>query len=137
MGISPRLFAIFPAGIGVTVLFALWGGPFSFAPFFFKVFGSFIACFFIMSGVGNIKAAEKLGDPRRMAQTLQEMQNEFSGNQPERDSSSDGSGEKREPKVGYDCPNCGAALGKEADVSPSGDAKCGYCERWFNIHNAG
>jgi hypothetical protein len=137
MGISPRLIAIFPAGIGLTVLFALWGGAFGFAPFIFKVFGSFVACFFIMGGVGIYKTAEKLGDPRRMAQTLQEMQKELTGNQPERGSSSGETAESSSSKVGYDCPNCGASLGKEADVSPSGDVKCGYCERWFNIHSEG
>lgn len=137
MGISPRLIAIFPAGIGVTVLCALWTGPFGFAPFIFKVFGSFVACFFIMGGVGIYKTAEKMGDPRRMVQTLQEMQKELAADDPEVGSSSSRTTETEKPKVGYDCPNCGAALGKEADVSPSGDVKCGYCERWFNIHSEG
>lgn len=41
-----------------------------------------------------------------------------------------------EPKVGYDCPDCGASLGEDCDVSPSGDAECQYCKRWFNIHTA-
>ena len=86
MGISPRLIAIFPAGIGVTVLFALWGGNFGFAPFIFKVFGSFVACFFIMGGVAIYKTAGKFGDPRNMAQTLQEMQKELAANRPASDS---------------------------------------------------
>ena len=34
----------------------------------------------------------------------------------------------------YACPSCGAALGKDADVSPHGDVRCAYCERWFNVH---
>ena len=27
----------------------------------------------------------------------------------------------------------GATLGAEADISPSGDVRCGYCQRWFNV----
>lgn len=137
MGISPKLIAIFPAGIGVTVLFALWGGPFGFAPFIFKVFGSFVACFFIMGGVGIYKTAGNLGDPRRMVQTLHEMQKDLAASQAEGASLSGETADTSSPKVGYDCPNCGAALGRKADVSPSGDVKCGYCERWFNIHSEG
>lgn len=34
----------------------------------------------------------------------------------------------------YNCNHCGAALGDDADVSPSGDAKCRYCHKWFNIY---
>ena len=136
MGNSLRLIAIFPAGIGVTVLFALWGGNFAFAPFIFKVFGSFVACFFIMAGVGIYRTVGNFGDPRNMAQTLQKMQKELAANQPESDPVSPQPDDAAKSKVGYDCPNCGATLGKEADVSPSGDVKCGYCERWFNIHSA-
>lgn len=35
---------------------------------------------------------------------------------------------------GYKCDNCGAGLPEGADVSPSGDFKCVYCNTWFNIH---
>jgi DNA-directed RNA polymerase subunit RPC12/RpoP len=34
----------------------------------------------------------------------------------------------------YECDHCGAKLDKNADVSPSGDVKCTYCNKWFNIH---
>ena len=34
----------------------------------------------------------------------------------------------------YNCDQCGAALGDNADVSPSGDFKCSYCGKWSNIH---
>ncbi len=37
-------------------------------------------------------------------------------------------------QLNYECLNCGADLGKGVDVSPSGDVKCEYCSKWFNIH---
>jgi predicted RNA-binding Zn-ribbon protein involved in translation (DUF1610 family) len=140
MSLFPRLMAIIPFGIGMTVLISLWSAPFGAfhsPPLFFRVFGSFIALAFVLTGIGIFVGAGKIGDPRRMAQTLQEMQKELAGNQPKRGTSSGETADTSSSKVGYDCPNCGAALGKEADVSPSGDVKCGYCERWFNIHSAG
>jgi predicted RNA-binding Zn-ribbon protein involved in translation (DUF1610 family) len=72
-----------------------------------------------------------------MAQSLQKYKNELEANQSTGDSPSSQVADAAAPKVGYDCPNCGEALGKEADVLPSGDVKCGYCERWFNIHSEG
>ncbi len=39
-----------------------------------------------------------------------------------------------EGKGNYACPSCGASLTDNADVSPLGDAKCGHCGRWFNVH---
>lgn len=132
--------AIVPFGIGMTVLIFLWSAPFGAfhsPPLFFRVFGSFIALAFVMTGIGIFVGAGKIGDPRRMAQSLQEMSKGFQGNHPPADSTTTPSDDAPATKVGYDCPNCGAALGREADVSPSGDVKCGYCERWFNIHSAG
>lgn len=35
----------------------------------------------------------------------------------------------------YNCDQCGAALGDNSDVSPSGDFKCTYCGKWSNIHS--
>ncbi|MBD3675956.1 MAG: hypothetical protein HUJ26_20800 [Planctomycetaceae bacterium] len=35
----------------------------------------------------------------------------------------------------YECDQCGATLGDNADVSPSGDFKCTYCGKWSNVHN--
>lgn len=37
-------------------------------------------------------------------------------------------------QLNYECLNCGANLGKGVEVSPSGDVKCEYCVKWFNIH---
>ena len=33
----------------------------------------------------------------------------------------------------YSCKSCGASLDKNVDVSPSGDVKCKYCNKWFNV----
>lgn len=34
----------------------------------------------------------------------------------------------------YSCKSCGATFGKDVDVSPSGDIKCKYCNKWFNVN---
>jgi hypothetical protein len=140
MSLFPRLMAIIPFGIGMTVLIFLWSAPFGAfhsPPLFFRIFGSFIALAFVLTGIGIFVGAGKIGDPRRMAQSLKEMQKELSANQSEAGPSPPQPADAAKSKVGYDCPKCGAALGDAADVSPSGDVKCGYCERWFNIHSAG
>ena len=31
------------------------------------------------------------------------------------------------------CDNCGAKCTNAADISPSGDLKCAYCDTWFNV----
>lgn len=135
----PRLMGIVPLGIGLTVLGFLWGTPFNefgSPPLFFRVFGSFIALSFLLVGAGFIAgpslARGQGGRLKGMMQDLAETARNTQRNGPAKTS-----GESpTEPKVGYDCPNCGAALGTDCDVSPSGDAKCGYCKRWFNIHTA-
>lgn len=140
MSLFPRLMAIVPFGIGMTVLFFLWSAPFGqfgSPPLFFRVFGSFIALAFVMTGIGIFMGAGKLGNPHSMVQSLQEITKDLAANQPVATSAPGNATDESKPKVSYDCPNCGAALGKQADVSPSGDAKCGYCERWFNIHSTG
>ncbi|MDA1165803.1 MAG: hypothetical protein O3B13_22115 [Planctomycetota bacterium] len=136
MSLFPRMMAIVPFGVGMTVLIGLWGGGMGNPPIFFRVFGSFVALAFVMTGIGIFTAAGKIGDPNRMAQSLQEIAKGLSTNLPVTDSAPDTADDVRQT-VGYDCPKCGAALGKEAEVSPSGDVKCGYCDRWFNIHQHG
>lgn len=137
MSLLPRMMAIVPFGVGMTVLIGLWGGGMGNPPLFFRLFGSFVALGFVMTGVGIFFGAGKLSDPHRLAQSLQEITKDLAANQPVAGSATNDSETETKLKVGYDCPNCGAALGKQADVSPSGDVKCGYCERWFNIHSTG
>ncbi len=107
------VFGLVFGGAGLTILGSLWlssDGPRP--PLFFRIMGSLIAIAFvafaggmIFGGVGRPSAASP-PDSRR----------------------ADGTGS-------YTCPHCGGGLEKGADVSPHGDAKCSYCDRWFNIHS--
>lgn len=100
--------------IGIIVLVSLWGGSSDFGrpPLVFRLFGSMIAMAFILMGFGM--PLSLLRKSRGKAGLL------------------DGTISKPPPSQ-MDCPNCGANLGK-AEVSPSGDVKCSYCNGWFNIH---
>jgi hypothetical protein len=107
------------AGIGLTVLVFMWAAPFDefgSPPLFFRIFASFIAVMFV--AVGGIGARASL---RYRAPSL-----------PQAGAAAPSSATK--PVAGYVCPHCGAPLGDRVEVSPSGDVKCGFCGRWFNIH---
>ncbi|MFH1304595.1 MAG: hypothetical protein ABIK07_26380 [Planctomycetota bacterium] len=103
------------AGIGLTVLGALWSGALA-APFLFRIFGSFVAIpFMAIGGFTAYSAITGLG--------LQKSNLVNSASV----STKQGS---------YSCPNCNAPLSDEFDVSPHGDVKCEHCNGWFNIHHA-
>ena len=108
--------AIFCA-VGVAVIGFLWtASGFGEPPLFFRVFGSLIALGFVaMGGMLVFTAIKGRSLPPR---------------------SSAGQPSAASPGTGYLCPACGARLGEDADVSPKGDVKCGYCRKWFNIHDA-
>ncbi len=104
------------AGIGLTVLIFLWTvSGFGSPPLFFRIFGSFIAIIFVAVG-GTVFLTALKGPPL------------VSSSASSRPSGTPAQG------AGYTCPGCGARLDKDADVSPKGDVKCGYCRKWFNIH---
>jgi hypothetical protein len=109
------------AGLGLTVLISVWSKPFGefgSPPLFFRIFASFIAVMFV--AVGGIGARASL---RYRAPSL-----------PQAGAAAPSSTTK--PIAGYVCPHCGAPLGDRVEVSPSGDVKCGFCGRWFNIHRS-
>lgn len=115
-------FALFGC-VGVAVLIFIWS-PSDMSmdpPLIFKIVGSFIATMFMVMGFGvplsAIKAARCADD---------------AGSAPSAGPSPGGDAKAG----GYRCPNCGAGLGPDQEVSPSGDAKCTYCKRWWNIHRA-
>jgi len=82
----------------------------------FKMFGSFIALAFVAVGVTFFLSAVR-GPAFHDGNSLPTPP-----------------AAKLSSEAGYKCPACGARLGEDADVSPKGDVKCGYCKQWFNIH---
>ena len=112
-------------GVGVTVLIFLWSQPDNgmSPPLFFRVIGSFIAVAFVAFGFAMCAGAFTAGRLMR------------SSNPPAANTSA--STERSTPAASsYTCPHCAAPLSDNADVSPRGDVKCGYCKAWFNIHSA-
>lgn len=110
------VFGLVFGGIGLTVIGFLWTARgFGEPPLFFKIFGSLIALAFVAVGGRLLAGALKDQPPQP-------------GSAATAPPSALGTG------TGYTCPACGARLGQNADVSPKGDVKCGYCRRWFNIH---
>lgn len=114
-------FALFGC-VGIAVLVSLWfpsrvGMQ---PPWIAKAVGSLIALMFIAMGFGMPISA--LRASRSHTDTGEPHEDS-----PEGDAASPGA-------VGYRCPNCGANLGPDQEVSPSGDTKCVYCKRWWNIH---
>ena len=112
------------AGIGLSTLGFLWGTPFNqfgSPPLFFRIFGSFIALVFVVTGGTTFFAAIAGGQSLPLSK-LDERG--IADNPPDLPSS----------PLNYSCANCGAQLAKQADVSPLGDVKCSFCHQWFNIH---
>lgn len=130
-----RLIGIVPLGIGLTVITFLWSQPFGgfhSPPLFFRVFGSFVALSFVLTGGGLLFGSMAnsnglLGMLHEARRRQRELEAELRG-----DDFSDSSVDRQ--SGGYACTACGAPLTSNADVSPHGDVKCGHCGRWFNIH---
>ena len=120
-------------GIGMTVLISLWAASFDgfgSPPLVFRIFGSFIAIAFVAMGgticFGSI-TGRGMGN-RSMDELEKDVQPGWENVADDDPSSGAASGGN------YACPKCGAPLDDGSDVSPHGDAKCGYCNAWFNIH---
>ena len=127
--VIPAIFGV----IGLVVIVSLWTAKgFGEPPLFFKLVGSLIASTFVLVGVGGVLGLQ----PKTAA-----AEPSMPGSAPGATSSSAARSAAGSPAAGtlqgptqLACPNCGAALGEGADVSPSGDVKCTYCQRWFNVH---
>jgi hypothetical protein len=123
--IIPGVFGAAFAGIGLCVIGFLWFGNDDFhdPPIFFKLVGSLIATVFVVMGgtmaYSAITARGLLANGPAPDMTTMPGQS---------------AGSPRMTPGPYTCPNCGAGLGQEADVSPLGDVKCPFCGRWFNVH---
>lgn len=116
------------AGIGLTTIGFLWGAPFGefgSPPLFFRVFGSFIAFVFVVVGGSTVLAAFA-GNSAALRRLAKRVHNTNMIDPPSIQTSTS--------SLNYACANCGAQLAKDADVSPLGDVKCPFCDRWFNIH---
>ncbi len=109
--------------IGLTVLGFVWGAPqgeFGSPPLFFRVIASFIAVAFVLFGSGFAISALRVG---------RQVERSFAARQ------ADGAGRSQQA-TRYACPSCAAPIGEGAEISPSGDVKCPYCDRWFNVERA-
>ncbi len=130
-----RVIGIVPLGIGLTLLVSLWSQPFGgfhSPPLFFRIFGSFVALFFVFMGGGLVFGS--MANPDGLMGMLREAQRRQRELEAElREDAAPGPANHREPG-GYTCTSCGAPLSGNADVSPHGDVKCSHCGRWFNIH---
>jgi hypothetical protein len=108
------VFGLAFGGIGTTILVSMWTvSGFGEPPLVAKLVASFISLVFIAVGGTMLVSAMRGGTAAGRSAP---------GAPPA------GGG-------GYACPACGGRLGSDAEVSPKGDVKCGYCRKWFNIHS--
>ncbi|MFO0899561.1 MAG: hypothetical protein U0836_19205 [Pirellulales bacterium] len=115
------------AGIGLAVLGFMWGflggdafGGFGGPPLFFRIFASLIALPFVVVGGAALLAAitgkAMASTPAGIVQGIATRSN------------------ATPTAARYECPQCSSPLADRSDVSPHGDAKCGHCGSWFNVH---
>ena len=110
------LFGLVFGGAGLTMIYFLWAkNGFGAPPLFFRIFGTLFALIFVTAGATIFFGSFKRQSVRSRTSAIPQPTASTSG-------------------TGYTCPACGARLGAEADVSPKGDVKCGYCRKWFNVH---
>ena len=91
-----------------------WGAP----PLAMKLAGTAICA--AVGCAGLLMAFKALtGEAPQIKQTALDSQRELSTRQSN--------------ELDYACDNCGASISADADISPSGDVKCTYCNSWFNV----
>ncbi len=112
--------------IGLTLLIFLWFGSdsdFGRPPLIARLIGSFVAIGFMAMGFGMPISAILAWSKGEIVAEVGAGPDTVDGAKP--------------APAGYRCPHCAAGLGPQQEVSPSGDVKCGYCNKWWNIHRAG
>ncbi len=127
-----RLIGIVPLGVGLSVIAFAWSSPlggFGAMPVFFRLFITFIALGFVLTGAALLSG--QMTDPRRLRARLEQLRSALPPEMTQPNASGRPAGES---SVGYSCPSCGAPLDDTADVSPHGDVRCTHCNRWFNVH---
>ena len=138
-----RLIGIVPLGIGLSVIGFAWSDSFDGGmggvPIFFRLFFTFIALAFVLAGAGVLIKGGPLGSTQGLVDRALDMQQTLQASMRERGMTptSEALPTDRIPQMtseGYICPSCNAPIGRQADVSPHGDAKCAHCGRWFNVH---
>ena len=119
--------------IGVITLVFLWTATgFGAPPLFFKLFGSCIAVAFIAFsafGIYNAWTAKA-----RLSRFVRHT-HRFGPSTPVDRASEvgDAPARSRDPSSpDWGCPNCGAGLASDTEISPSGDVKCPFCDQWFS-----
>jgi hypothetical protein len=122
LGTARFVFGVFGfafLGVGLTVLGFLWLTPFDTfgsPPLIFRIFGSFIAISFVAVGGSAAWSAISGKLTSRMPAIAGQLRAVHA------------------VPGSYTCPHCAAPLQARADVSPSGDVKCTFCNAWFNVH---
>lgn len=94
------------------------------APAFFKLMGSLVAFGFIIGSAVMLRVIWS----RKLKVGPAAMHGSISPAPAEGNSSQQG--------LDLQCDHCGAGLEVSTEISPSGDVKCSYCKRWFNVRRA-
>ena len=139
--IAARLIGLVPLGVGTLVLAGVWFGfggmPLDDIPLFGKLFASLVASVFLFVGLGFLTAGKTLKGSQGGAVNTAGSEEPAAGSSSQSASSQSASSESASSQSakGWSCPQCGAPLGEDTRISPSGDVLCPFCENWFNVRS--
>lgn len=99
---------------------------FALVPIFIVVVACLVFAGFAFNVIGIFRSHGQIRQfTSEMLDSAREQREESEASQRKTAVNSDGS---------YSCANCGASLGANTEVSPSGDFKCQYCNSWSNVN---